>query len=243
MNPGGPLDRVRERFPRPLVPGRLIRRYKRFLADVELKDGRTETVHCPNSGSMLGCDRPGAAVRLLPAGRPGRRTAYTWNMVRVGRIWVGIDTLLPNRLVAAAARARALDIFAGAERVRSEVKLSAHTRLDLVVEDRDGPIYVEVKNVSLVRGGVAHFPDAPTERGAKHLRELSGLARRGVRAAMVYVVQRTDARAFAPAADIDPRYAELFGLARQAGVAVRALEARVGPAQVALSRVLPLSPG
>lgn len=236
-----PLHRICQRYDQPLVAGRLIKRYKRFLADVELKDGSQVTVHCPNSGSMTGCSRPGSAVRLLPVNKLGRKTPFTWQMIRVGRIWVGVNTMLPNSLVARAAQMRALDIFAGALEVRREVKVSAHSRLDLLVTDERGPIYVEVKNVSLVEDGLAIFPDSRTERGAKHLRELMTLKAGGARAAMVYVVQRNDATAFAPAHEIDPQYAELFHQARRAGVAIRVVEARVGPAQVCLSRELPLA--
>lgn len=234
------LARVRLEMPRPLAPGRLIRRYKRFLADVELDDGRVVTAHCPNSGSMLSCSEPGSPVMLSHHPDPARRTAYTWEMIFTGGGWVGVNTMLPNRLVEMAARARAVPLFAGAKAVRREVRLGAHSRLDLLVERTRGPLWVEVKNVSLVRDREARFPDAVTARGAKHLGELMGRVAAGEEAAMVYLVQRSDAECFGPAADIDPVYAEAYRRARAAGVVMLALEAQVTPEAVSLRRMLPL---
>ncbi len=238
--PESGISRVRVDYP-PLVPGRLVRRYQRFLAEVDLADGTTVTAHCPNSGSMLGCLESGAPVRLSHQPRPGRRTAYTWEMIRMGRHWVGINTLVPNRLAARAAELEALPLFRGATRVRREVKVSEKSRVDLMVQTPGGELYVEVKNVTLVREGHARFPDAVTSRGAKHLRELMALVEAGKRAAMLYVVQRADARDFAPARDIDPTYAELWEQARRRGVEVVVVRARVGPRGVRLDRLLPLA--
>lgn len=227
-------------YQRPLVGGRLLRRYKRFLADVDLDQGGPTTVHCPNSGSMLGAMKTGARVYCSISDNPKRRYRHTWEMCRMGRHWVGINTLLANRLAVAAARGRALDLFAEAAEVRPEVKVGPGTRLDILVQRPGGPLYVEVKNVSLVTETVARFPDAVTTRGAKHLRELMRLKAQGVDAAMVYIVQRGDAEAFGPAAGIDPVYAELYHQARRRGVMVRAVRARVGPTRVRLDEVLPL---
>jgi sugar fermentation stimulation protein A len=238
---GGALARVRHDFPAALTPGRLIRRYQRFLTEVELADGSRVTAHCNNSGTLLTCLEPGAPVYLSPSLTPGRRTAFTWEMIFVNGGWVGVNTLLPNRLVAEAARQRALPLFAGARAVRTEVKTGPHTRLDLVVERPQGPLYVEVKNVTLVRAGLASFPDAVSTRGAKHLAELVRLTEAGQEAAMVYVVQRSDAQAFTPAADIDPAYAEAFARARTAGVGMAVVQAEVSPGGVGLRRELPLA--
>jgi sugar fermentation stimulation protein A len=238
MPPG--LAQVRYVFPQLLVAGRLVRRYQRFLADVELEDGRVVTVHCPNSGSMLGCLEPGAPVCCSP--RPGvrRRTTLTWEMILTNGHWVGIDTLIPNQLVARAAELQALPLFQGTTQVRREVLVAPGTRIDLVLERPSGPLFVEVKNVTLVRASVAQFPDAPTVRGVKHLRHLTDRAASGQAAAMVYVVQRQDSQGFAPAGDIDPAYAEHYRRARDLGVHMLALEARVTPQAISLSRVLPL---
>ncbi len=237
-----PLSRkVCHRFETPLIRGRLIRRYQRFLADVRLDDGRRVTAHCPNSGSMKGCLVNGAAVRLSHDPNPARRTEYTWQMIRIGRVWVGINTLLPNALAAQAAAQRALPLFRDAVAVRREVKMGAHSRVDLVVDLVSGEkLYVEVKNVTLVEDGKARFPDAVTSRGAKHLRELIRVNRTpGRRAAQCYVVQRADADRFGPAADIDPEYARWYGRARRAGVETIVFQASVSPQRVCLVRTLP----
>ncbi|MEW5914249.1 MAG: DNA/RNA nuclease SfsA [Thermodesulfobacteriota bacterium] len=230
-------------FPAPLMAGRLRRRYKRFLAEVELEDGQRVTAHCPNSGSMLGCLEEGAPVMLSRAANPARRTPYTWEMIHINGGWVGINTLLPNRLVALAAQRRALGLFRGAAQVRREVPVGAHTRLDLLVQRPAGPLYLEVKNVTLVQEGVARFPDAVTARGAKHLETLMALTAQGADTAMAYLVQRGDAGSFAPASDIDPCYAELWRRAKAAGVAMVVLAAAVSPQRVCLWRRLPLLRG
>jgi sugar fermentation stimulation protein A len=236
-----PGPRVCHRFETPLVRGRLIKRYQRFLADVRLEDGRRVTAHCPNSGSMKGCLQEGAAVRLSHDPSPARRTQYTWQMIRIGRVWVGINTLLPNALVAQAAARRVLPLFREAAAVRREVKMGAHSRVDLVVDlASDEKLYVEVKNVTLVEDGMARFPDAVTSRGAKHLRELIRVNRTpGRRAAQCYVVQRADADRFGPAADIDPEYARWYGRARRAGVEIVVFQASVSPGRICLVRTLP----
>ncbi|MFH2126631.1 MAG: DNA/RNA nuclease SfsA [Pseudomonadota bacterium] len=235
------FSKVRWRFPLPLVPGKLIRRYKRFLADVELESGAVITAHCPNSGSMLGCMEPQAPVFLSPQDKPGRRTSHTWEMIRIGGMWVGINTMLPNRLGLEAARLKVMDLFAGCDEYRGEVKVSPHSRIDLWARGPAGELFVEVKNVTLAAGGLARFPDAKTIRGARHLEELIKLKSQGAGAAMLYIVQRRDAEAFMPADDIDPEYARIFHHARRAGVAMRVVQAKVTPQAVSLWRELPLA--
>jgi sugar fermentation stimulation protein A len=235
------LTRVRWRFQLPLVPGKLIRRYKRFLADVELESGAVITAHCPNSGSMLGCIEDRAPVYLSPQNKPGRRTTHTWEMVRINGGWIGINTILPNRLALEAARLKALDLFADCDEFRGEVKVSAHSRIDLWTRGPRGEQFVEVKNVTLAANSLARFPDAKTTRGAKHLEELIRLKKQGAGAAMLYIVQHYDAEAFAPAEDIDPDYARIFQKARRAGVAMRVVQAKVTPQAVSLLRELPLA--
>ncbi len=235
------LAQVRWRFAEPLVPGRLVRRYQRFLADVELASGALITAHCPNPGSMLGCLEDHAPVYLSPQAKPGRRTTHTWEMIYINRGWVGINTMVPNRLALEAARLKALDLFADCDEIRSEVKTSSHSRLDLRGRGPGGDLFVEVKNVTLARDGLALFPDAKTVRGAKHLEELMRLKGEGAGAAMLYIVQRQDAQAFAPAQDIDPDYARLFHQARAAGVEMRVVQAKVTPQAVSLVRELPLA--
>lgn len=239
--PSPDLARVRHVFNTPLTAGKLVRRYKRFLTDVELESGETIVAHCNNSGTLLSCLEPGAPVRLSPSDNPKRRTAFTWEMIKINRRWVGINTLVPNRLVAQAAKLMAHPLFAGAQKVHTERRVSDTSRLDVAVETAQGMLFVEVKNVTLMQNGQARFPDAKTTRGAKHLGELMRLRAEGARAAAVYVVQRMDCDDFAPADDIDPEYARLFHTAREKGVEVLVLQARVSPREIRLERELPLA--
>jgi sugar fermentation stimulation protein A len=211
------------RFSAALVRGRLIRRYKRFLADIELEGGEVVVAHCANSGSMLSVDAPGSEVWLSPAANPERKLRWTWELIRVGDALVGINTGHPNRLVEEAVREGRIAELDGYATIRREVKYGRNSRIDLLLEGAGRPpCYVEVKNVTLLRQpGLAEFPDAVTARGAKHLEELAAMAAAGARAVMVYLVQRPDADRFAPAADIDPTYAD--GLRTALGRGVEAI--------------------
>jgi sugar fermentation stimulation protein A len=229
------------RFPIPLMRGRLVKRYKRFLADVTLDDGRTVTAHCANSGSMLGCRDPGAEVWLSHATNPNRRLAFTWELIQVDGGLVGINTGHPNGLVAEAVAAGTIAELAGYARIRREVKYGRNSRIDLLLEGPERPTcFVEVKNVTLARDGVALFPDAVTARGTKHLAELSDVVAGGGRAVMLYLVQREDCRSFAVAADIDPVYAEALGRARAAGVEALCYACRVSPEAIEVAAALPV---
>jgi sugar fermentation stimulation protein A len=161
-------------------------------------------------------------------------------MIYMNQGWIGVNTMIPNYLALEAARRQALPLFRGAANVKPEYKVSDHTRLDLMMEMPDGPLYVEVKNVTMMVQGRALFPDAKTTRGAKHLKELMLLHQNGARAAMLYVIQRPDADSFGPAVDKDPEYAELYHEARSHGVEIVAVEARVSPREVRLHRLIPL---
>jgi len=230
----------RRRFATRLIPGRLLRRYKRFLVDVRLDDGREVTAHTPNTGSMLGCSTPGSRVYLSEADRPERKLKFTLEMVRVGRIYVGVNTLLPNRLVPDAVAARAIPELCRHDAIRREVKVG-DSRLDLLL---CGPgsrrTYVEIKNVSLVQAGVALFPDARSERGRRHLEELARLRRRGHRAVIFYLVQRADAELLRPAEAIDPEYAAALRRAVRRGVEPLAYRARVRRDGIRIERRVPV---
>ena len=211
------------KFPESLIRGTLERRYKRFLADVRLGDGRLVTAHCPNPGSMLSVDAPGSDVWLSPASHPERRLRYTWEMIRVGRSLVGINTGRPNRLVEEAVVAGTIAELTGYASLRREVRYGRNSRVDLLLEGPGRPpCYVEVKNVTMRRGrgadAPAEFPDSVTARGTKHLDELAAMVADGARAAMVFLVQRADCRRFTVAADIDGTYARTLIRARAAGV-------------------------
>jgi len=216
-------------WPAPLVPGRLVRRYKRFLADVTLEDGTTVTAHCANTGSMLGCAEPGSPVLLSEAENPARKLRYTWELVRVGPTWVGINTARANGIVAEAVRAGRVPELAGHSEFRREVPYGKNSRIDLLLTGGPGPTYVEVKNTTLAFGGTARFPDAVTERGRKHMEELARMVRGGAQAAVVFLVHRDDARRFCPADDIDPAYGKALRRAAKAGVMVLPYGASAGP--------------
>jgi sugar fermentation stimulation protein A len=222
-------------WPAPLVPGRLVRRYKRFLADVALSDGTTVTAHCANTGSMLGCDRPGSPVLLSEAQNPARKLRYTWELVRVGPTWVGINTARANGLVAEAVTEGRIPELSGHTGLRREVPYGRNSRVDLLLTGGPGPTYVEVKNTTLAEGDTARFPDAVTERGRKHMGELARMVRAGNRAAVVFLVHRDDARRFCPADDIDPAYGKALRRAAHAGVMVLPYGATAGPEGVRIT--------
>ncbi len=235
------------KFASPLSRGRLVQRYKRFLADVILDDGTAVTASCPNTGSMLGLTAPGSVVWLSHSVSPTRKYAYTWEFVEddleQGPDLVGINTGLPNRIVSEAIAAGAIAELGGYASLRREVKYGQSSRIDILLEDPvRGRCYVEIKNVHLSRqAGLAEFPDCKTERGVKHLAELSDMVRAGHRAVMLYLVQRNDAERFAFAADLDPTYAQAFAVARRAGVASLAYRCRLSPFEITLDAALPIT--
>ena len=226
------------RFQSPLIRGTLIQRYKRFLADVRLANGRTVTAHCTNTGSMLGCQEPGSAVYLSRSDNKERKLAYTWEMIRIDGHWVGINTLHPNRVVAEGVKSGAVRELEGYETIRREVVTRPGTRLDLCLEGVTGTCFVEVKNVTLAVDGAAAFPDAVTERGTKHLKELIRLRRKGHRAAVLFVVQREDCDTFRPADEIDPEYGRWLRRAVKAGVEALPYRAKVTPKEIVLAERL-----
>lgn len=238
-------------FPDPLIPGRLIKRYKRFLADVEISDadGRTRevTAHCPNPGAMTGLSAPASEVWLSPARNPDRKLKYTWELIRVGPDLVGINTGHPNAIAREAIESGLIPELAGYATLRREVKYGDNSRIDILLEDADRPpCYVEIKNVHLRRDsgradGLAEFPDSVTARGAKHLRELTRCVETGARAVMLYVVQRNDCAGFALAEDIDPTYAAAFRAARHLGVEAICYACEVSTNSLNIVRPLPIT--
>lgn len=225
----------------PLTRGRLIRRYKRFLAEVRLDNGRIVTAHCPNSGRMTGCNQPQQPVFLSWHDNPRRKLKFTWEIIEMPTSLVGINTLIPNLLVAKTLRNGCIPELQGYSEVKTEVAVNAHSRLDIRLAGPGlPPCYVEVKNCTLVENGGAFFPDAPTARGQKHLKDLMRLHRTGARSVMFYVVQRTDARYFAPADDIDPDYGRFLRQAEANGVEMLAFDVTIDLSQIALRRRLPV---
>jgi sugar fermentation stimulation protein A len=221
------------RFSAPLVPATLVRRYKRFLADVVLASGETVTAHCANPGSMIGLAAAGAPVWLSRSGNPKRKLSHSWELVEVdlgsGAELVGINTTNPNALAAEAIATGLIAELAGYGTVRREVKYGKNSRVDFLLEGPGRPpCYLEIKNVHLMRQkGLAEFPDAVTKRGAKHLEELADMAAAGTRAVMLFLVQIASAERFAVARDIDPTYGAHFDRARAQGVEAMARRCRL----------------
>lgn len=229
------------RFEKPLLEGKLLKRYKRFFADVEL-NGEVVVAHVPNTGSMKGCAEPGSLCLLSPASNPERKLKYTLEMVKTPSSWVGVNTGHPNHLVRELWESKTLSHWQEYDGGQLEVKISKETRLDMALwknsQDRvlkngkltsiEAPLhFIEVKNVSLAENGTALFPDAVTERGQKHLRELMELIEQGHSCEIVFVIQRQDCRKFSPADDIDPEYGKLLREAHKKGLRITPLSCQL----------------
>ncbi|HVI51364.1 MAG TPA: DNA/RNA nuclease SfsA [Candidatus Sulfotelmatobacter sp.] len=232
------------KLPGPLTHARLIKRYKRFLADVVLDDGTETTAHVANSGAMLGLSDPGIDVWLSYSDKPTRKLAWSWELAHVDGGLVGINTGHPNAIAAEAIRLGQIPELIGYAGLRREVAYGKNSRIDILLEDESRPkCYVEIKNVHLKRGDAAAFPDAVTARGAKHLAELSDMVAQGHRAVMLFLVQRSDCRYFIPAADIDPAYAQALHRAVAAGVEVLCYACRLSLEEITVADPLPLRLG
>ncbi len=227
-------------FTSELVSGRLLRRYKRFLADIELADGGIITAHCPNSGSMTGCATPGSPVLLSASSKPTRKYPYTWELVQVDGVWIGINTSLTNSLVREGVENGTVTELSGYNDLRGEVPYGEHSRLDFMLSGEKGDCFVEVKNVTLIDGKRGLFPDAVTVRGQKHLRDLMEIVAAGSRGVIFFVVQRGDAELVSPEDRVDPEYGRLLRLAVNSGVEVVAYQALVSPAEIKLMHRLPV---
>jgi len=234
------------KFQTPLIEARLIRRYKRFLADIELPDGQIVTAHCANSGAMTGLATPNARIWVEDVTSPTRKLSHSWKLVETGAgHFALVDTSMANRVVEEGLRAAKLPEFLAYSTIRREVKFGDKSRIDFCLcDDKGQTVWVEVKSVTLSSApGLGIFPDAVTERGAKHLAELERIRTRGGRAAMLYVMNRTDCTAFGIARDVDPAYASAFDKARAAGVEMFCYGTRITPQGVWLTGRLEMEPG
>jgi len=227
------------KFKNELVHGRLIKRYKRFLADVRLDDGREVTAHCTNSGTMKSCLEEDAELWLTPVDDPKRKTRFTWEMILINGDWVGINTSNPNALAFEWLSEGLIPGLQDMTGLKREVKWE-DSRFDLYGHGPSGPCFVEVKNVSLKEGDRALFPDAVTERGRKHLNTLIRVKLSGMRAVMLYVVQRMDVKIFSPAREIDPLYGKALDEAVRQGVEIFVAQAKVTPEDITFHRTLPI---
>ncbi len=224
-----------------LIPGTLIKRYKRFLADVTLENGETVTAHCPNSGTMKACSEPGQPVFISYHDNPKRKLKYTWELIDMPSSLVGVNTNVPNRLVKQSIEQSAVRELNGYDEIRPEIKAGKNSRLDLLLTKNSGKekCYVEVKNCTLVEDGVASFPDAVTKRGLKHLVELQKLAAQGNRCVMFYLIQRMDAKKFKPADAIDPDYGKELRKAAKNGVEVLVYDVKINLKKILLNKKIP----
>lgn len=234
------------KFASALIQGTLIKRYKRFLADVELPDGQIVTAHCPNTGAMSGCAEPGFKVWLSPSDNPKRKLKYTWELAVTGEgHWIGINTHNANKLVKEALETKKIALLDGYSTLRSEVRYgSENSRIDFLLESEQRPdCYVEVKSVTLLDNGVGYFPDAPTTRGTKHMKELAGVVENGHNAAVIFCVQHSGIRSVSPARHIDPEYTEALLMARRAGVEIIAVSCSIDEKNISINQQLPIDLG
>ncbi|WP_120502628.1 DNA/RNA nuclease SfsA [Roseovarius sp. EL26] len=231
------------RFQTPLIPATLIRRYKRFLADIQLEDGQEVTAHCANPGSMMGLATPGMRIWVEPNDDPKKKLKYGWRLVdHENGHFTGVDTSLPNRALRAALMAREIPELAEYETILPEQKYGENSRIDFLLQQTGLPdVYVEVKSVTLCRTArLAEFPDSVTARGAKHLGELAKVAGQGQRAVLLYLVQRTDCASVSIATDIDPTYAEAYRAALKARLETIAYDTAISPQEILIRNRLPV---
>jgi sugar fermentation stimulation protein A len=233
------------RFSAPLIEGRLVQRYKRFLADVDLADGTRVTAHCANPGAMLGLNAPGSRVLLSPSNSPTRKLNYSWELVEAdlpgGPQWVGINTMRPNALVAEAFFAGHLAPLSGYTALKPEVRYGTASRVDFLASGEGLPaVHVEVKNCHLMRqADLAEFPDCIAARSARHMRDLAEVVVQGGRAVLIVVVQM-QAGAFDVARDLDPAFDRAFREARRAGVETYAYRCRIDSTEVTIADAIPI---
>jgi len=224
-----------------LIPGILIKRYKRFLADVKLENGEMITAHCANSGTMKECSQPGRTVYLSYHDNPKRKLKYTWELIDMPTSLVGVNTMVPNRLVKKSIELGMVDELKGYDKIKPEVTVVKGSRLDLLLTGKNGDTcFVEIKNCTLVQDGMALFPDAVTSRGKKHLVELQKLVAQGHRCAMFFLVQRMDASVFKPADVIDPAYGKELRCAAGNGVELLAYDVDITLEEITLRRKMPI---
>ncbi|MFQ6112977.1 MAG: DNA/RNA nuclease SfsA [bacterium] len=221
-------------LPEPLIEGKLVERYQRFLADVRLGNGQIVTAHCPNSGSMMGLLQPGNPVLLSKSKNFKRKLPYTWELVRVNGAWVGVNTINANRLVHEALRNKQIPELSAYKEIKREANCGPHSRLDFSLKEGKRVCFVEVKNVTLAENGVALFPDAKTKRGIKHLYHLMEIVRQRMRGVMCYFVHREDCHVLKPADAIDPTYADTLRNAHQMGVEILVYRAKISPPEVTI---------
>lgn len=231
------------KFSSPLLSGKLIKRYKRFLADIELDNGELITAHCANSGSMMGLTNEGSQVWVSLANNPKRKLKYTWELIKVHHNLVGVNTALPNKIVTEAIKDGKIPYLKSYNTIKNEVKYGQNSRIDIYLNDpQKGECFVEVKSVTLNRRPhIGEFPDAVTTRGTKHLQELSAQVKKGHRAVMIYLIQYQNIHEFAIASDIDPIYYKTFHEALAQNVEAYAYSCHLSPSEIFLDKEIPIN--
>ena len=225
-----------------LFKGILIRRYKRFMADIKLEDGQLITAHCPNSGSMKQCSTPGRTVYVSESLNPNRKLRYTWELIDMPTSLVGVNTMIPNLLVSAAIKSSLIPQLSGYDSLRTEVKYNDNSRIDILLEHKNNDnrqCFVEIKNCSMAEDKVAMFPDAATSRGIKHMKALAEQVHKGYRAVVFFLVQRMDSQIFRPADHIDPFYGDALRYAIKSGVEIIVYDVKITFKDIRLSVQLP----
>ena len=228
-------------FDPPLIPGRLISRYKRFLSDIRLDTGETITAHVANPGAMLGLKAPGTEVLVSRSNNPKRKLPFSWEMALINQNWVGVNTSRPNHLVEEAIVKGTISELAGYQNMRREVPYGGNSRVDFLLEKGSGDCFLEVKNCHLMREpGLAEFPDSVTKRGTKHLEELSILSRQGIRSVVIIVVQRQDCTQFGVASDIDPNFSKAWTKAIGDGVETICYSCALSHNEIIIDKPIPI---
>jgi len=231
-------------YPDTLVEGELLRRYKRFFADVRLDSGQIVVAHCPNTGRMTGCNSPGFRARVSPANNPKRKLQWTLEQVNDGSTWIGVHPSRANRLAVEAIESGVIGELSGYKTLETEKRYGEKSRIDILLSGHDSRpeslCYVEVKSTTLAENGTGFFPDAVTERGTKHLRELTAMRRQGHRAMVLFCVARADCHTFRPADEIDPTYGQTLRESIEAGVEAFAYRAEVEANAIRLAERLPV---
>ncbi len=222
-----------------LTKGILIKRYKRFIADVKLANGHVVSALCPNTGSMTSCAEPGRPVYLSRHNRPDRKLKYTWELIEMPTSMVGVNTGVPNKLVKKSVEDGEIKELTGFDTIRSEVKYGENSRIDILLEDKSRKTFIEVKNCTLMENEICYFPDAVTSRGLKHLIELQREVREGNRAVMFYLIQRMDVKQFRPAEHIDPSYSKELKKARDNGVEILAYDVYIDTVKICINKKIP----
>jgi sugar fermentation stimulation protein A len=229
------------KFATELIGGKLVRRYRRFLVDVELENGEVVTAHCPNSGTMVGCCQEGRSVLLSETANVHRRNKYTWEFIKVANTWVGVNVSTPRKLVVEALTLKALPVLSSYGDMTLDASYGRGNKVDIVMHGAEQNAFINVYHVSWAEEGIARFPETPNARARKGLRDLTEIARQGHHAVAFFLVQRADCTRFAPAAMVDPEWGRLFREAASAGVDMMAYRTAISRKEISLERRIPVA--